>query len=230
MKKKILIVVGIIVALIIVVFGYFIVSDLKQEDKLITELNEISNLVNEENVDIDEVNERLNNTVTKGDYKIVEESSKQYLLDVFNNIINITNILEDERITNSLSVTNYKEDGPDFLNTKEYLNNTITELKTLKDEYSSYLTEEKIMSYINDKNLDDYYIDLYKNDIIGDIDEADKTVEDAIDSTIDVLTVSLNIINFLSENKDSWSIEDDSIVFNNQTLSDKYDNLVSQLG
>ena len=230
MKKKILIVVGIIVALIIVVFGYFIVSDLKQEDKLITELNEISDLVNEENVDIDEVNERLNNTVTKGDYKIVEESSKQYLLDVFNNIINITNILEDERITNSLSVTNYKEDGPDFLNTKEYLNNTITELKTLKDEYSSYLTEEKIMSYINDKNLDDYYIDLYKNDIIGDIDEADKTVEDAIDSTIDVLTVSLNIINFLSDNKDSWSIEDDSIVFNNQTLSDEYDNLVSQLG
>ena len=151
-------------------------------------------------------------------------------MDVFNNIINITNILEDERITNSLTVDNYKEDGPDFLNTKEYLNNTIAELKTLKDEYSSYLTEEKIMSYINDKNLDDYYIDLYKNDIIGDIDEADKTVEDAIDSTIDVLTVSLNIINFLSENKDSWSIEDDSIVFNNQTLSDEYDNLVSQLG
>ena len=229
MKKKILIVVGIIVALIIVVFGYFIVSDLKQEDKLITELNEISDLVNEENVDIDEVNERLNNTVTKGDYKIVEESSKQYLLDVFNNIINITNILEDERITNSLSVTNYKEDGPDFLNTKEYLNNTITELKTLKDEYSSYLTEEKIMSYINDKNLDDYYVNLYKDEIVGDLNNTDKTVENSINEVITMLDKSENIIDFLIENKNHWEIENDNIIFDDTDLSREYDDLISQL-
>ena len=46
MKKKILIALLIIIVLIIGVIAYFLISDLKQEEKLISEINELDNLVN----------------------------------------------------------------------------------------------------------------------------------------------------------------------------------------
>ena len=65
MKKKILIIVGIIILIVIGVIAYFVITDLQQEDKLTAELQEISNLVNSQNIDIDQINERLDRTVTR---------------------------------------------------------------------------------------------------------------------------------------------------------------------
>ena len=73
MKKKILIIVGIIILIVIGVIAYFVITDLQQEDKLTAELQEISNLVNSQNIDIDQINERLDRTVTRGDYVVVEQ-------------------------------------------------------------------------------------------------------------------------------------------------------------
>ena len=72
----------------------------------------------------------------------------------------------------------------------------------------------EVISVFNDENLTDKTISL---------------VKDAINDVIDVLTVSEKIINFLSENKGSWEIEDNSIVFDTQKLSDEYDKLVSEI-
>ena len=87
------------------------------------------------------------------------------------------------------------------------------------------------MSYINDKGLDSYYIDLYKNEIVGDIESANDTseVENSIDEIISILNKSEEVINFLVENKNNWKIENDTIVFNNNNLADQYDELISQL-
>ena len=70
--QKIPIVVEIIFALILVVFDYFIVFDLKQGNKLITELNEISDLVNEENVNIDDSDKTVEDAIedNKGSSKL----------------------------------------------------------------------------------------------------------------------------------------------------------------
>ena len=46
MKKKILIIVGIIILIVIGVIAYFVITDLQQEDKLTAELQEISHLNN----------------------------------------------------------------------------------------------------------------------------------------------------------------------------------------
>ena len=73
MKKKIIIAVVVIVALIIGVLGYMVISDMGQEDKLKTELSEINDLANAETIDMDEINKRLDRTVTTGDYAKVEE-------------------------------------------------------------------------------------------------------------------------------------------------------------
>lgn len=231
MKKKILIVIGVIIAIIVGVIGYFVVVDLNQESKLQNELTELSNLVNEEDIDIDKINKKLNTIITTGDYAIVEKAYKNYLSDNFSNIIEMATLLNDEKITASLTVENYKEDGKDFKNTKKYLKETIQDLEECKNKYYEFLTEEKAMSYINNKNLDSYYIDFYKNEIMGDIESErnDTTVEDSLNDVISLLQNSEKVINFLSDNKDSWNIEGENIVFNSNDLTSKYEELINNL-
>jgi len=231
MKKKILIVLLIIIVIALVGVGYFVFTDMMQEDKLKTELSELNDLVNAENINMDAVNEKLDRRITTGDYEKVEDAYKSYLRDNFDNSIQIANILNDEKITTLLTVENYESDGKDFTESKEYITNTRETLEECKAKYTEFLTEEKAMSYINDKGLDSYYTDLYKNEFIGDMSSAsqDTTVQDSIDEVIGVLNTSEEILNLLSENQDSWEIDGENISFNSESLSNEYDTLINSL-
>ena len=153
-----------------------------------------------------------------------------YLRECFDNILQITDTLNDEQLVNLLSVENYIKDGKDFTKSKEYINGTRTALEICKQKYTEFLTEEKAMSYINDKGLDEYYIDLYKQEFVGDMSEAsDGEVESSIDEIIKILDISEQVLNLLSENQNAWEIEGENIVFNSETLSNQYDELINQL-
>ena len=231
MKKKVLIIIGIIILAIIGVIAYSIISDLQQEENLKTELQELSDLVNETNIDINQVNEKLERTVTKGDYAVVEQAFKQYLKDNFDVSIAIAQILNDERITNILTVENYEEDGKEFIETKNYISTTKEQLEMYKEEYAEFFTEEKIMSYINNKNLDSYYTDFYRQELVGDIESEnnDKVVESSIDEILEILDVYEKVINLLSTNANSWQIEGENIVFSSSSLQNQYNQLINEL-
>ena len=231
MKKKVLIVLLIIIVIALVGVGYFVFTDMMQEDKLKTELSELNDLVNAENINMDAVNEKLNRRITTGDYEKVEDAYKSYLRDNFDNSIQIANILNDEKITTLLTVENYESDGKDFTESKEYITNTRETLEECKAKYTEFLTEEKAMSYINDKGLDSYYTDLYKNEFIGDMSSAsqDTTVQDSIDEVIGILNTTEEVLNLLSENQDSWKIDGENISFNSESLSNQYDELINSL-
>ena len=231
MKKKVLIAILIIIVISVVVVGYFVLNDIQQEEKLKTELAELDQLVNAENIDMDAINDRLDRIVTTGDYAVVEDSFKSYLKDNFENMIQIANILNDEKLTNLLTVQNYQEDGKDFTESKNYITTTRANLEDCKTKYTDFLTEEKAMSYINDKGLDSYYTDLYKQEFVGDMEATpkDNTVENSIDNIISILNTSEEVLNLLSQNQNSWEIDEENIVFNNESLSNKYDELVNSL-
>ena len=232
MKKKILLGVGIVVLVFAGIVGYMVVSDLGQEDKLKEELNSLNELVNADNIDLDLIYERLDRTVTKGDYAKVEKSFKTYLKDSFDNSIEIVNLLNDERITTSLTAANYVEDGPDFINTKVYLTETKTKLEECKTKYQEFLTYDKVMSYIEDKNLDSYYIDLYKNEYVGDMDNTiteDDEMVTSINEIIELLNNTEEIIDFLIANKGSWNVEVENINFDTNALAEQYDVLLNKL-
>ena len=231
MKKKVLIAILIIIVIAIAVIGYFVFSDMMQEDKLKAELSELNQLVNAEDIDMDAINDRLDRIVTNGDYAVVENAFKSYLKDNFENSIEISNILNDEKITTLLTVENYESDGKDFTESKEYITNTRATLEDCKNKYTEFLTEDKAMSYINDKGLDSYYTDLYKDEFIGDMDLAslDTTVQDSIDEVISMLNTSEKVLNLLSENQDDWQIQGENIVFNSDSLSNEYDELVNSI-
>ncbi len=231
MKKKIIIIVGVIVLLILSVVGYYVISDLNQESKLKNELNELSDLVNADNINMDEINQRLNRTVTKNDYAVVEKSFKNYLKDSFDNSLKIAQVLNDEQITTLLTVDNYQNDGKDFIKTKKYIADTKNTLEECQQKYNEYLTKEKAMSYINDKGLDSYYTTLYENELIGDLssENEDKTVENAINDIIDILNATDQVITFLSNNSNDWEIENNNIVFSNENLTNEYNQLISSV-
>ena len=231
MKKKVLIVLLIIIVIALVGVGYFVFTDMQQEEKLKTELTELNDLVNAENIDMDAVNEKLDRRITTGDYEKVEDAYKSYIRDNFDNSIQIANILNDEKITTLLTVENYESDGKDFTESKEYITNTRTTLEDCKNKYTEFLTEEKAMSYINDKGLDSYYTDLYREEFIGDMSSAaqDTTVQTSIDEVITILNTSEEVLNLLSENQNSWEIDGEKISFNNESLSNEYDELINSL-
>lgn len=228
MKKKIFIGIGIFVGIILILIGVLVGKDLKQESNLKKELNEISEMVSDPDGDFKEISRRLNTTVTTGDYQKIEKAAKKYFTNILDDLIDLVTVLNDERITNILTVDNYVNDGKEFLTTRKYIKDTKEKLITGRDSYYELFTEEKVMTYLDGLTIDDYYRDFYRNEIIGDIENEknDKTVEKAINQIIDMLDDSEKIINFLVENKNAWEVEGDTIVFDTNELVDQYNNLL----
>ena len=162
MKKNktligVLIAVGIVVFLAVAVFVYFIISDIKQEEKLQTEINDITTLMSKENIDYTEIDKRLNRTVTKGDCAKTEEAAKEYLKDVISEIKTITNYVDLYK--NDLIGTVDKEEAninkeitqiTDILNVYEEVLNFLVKNKsswTIENEQIVFNTDEQVNEY-----------------------------------------------------------------------------------
>ncbi len=234
MKKRFIITLVVVIALVLIVgiiaIGIGLYHDFKQESELISECEQIKELTNEENIDTEKINEMLTRRISDGDYLQVENALKEYLTARFQNIIKISEILNNEKLENILTIDNYKNDGPEFVTTKEYIENTKQELQELKNRYEELFTEETLMSYINNKSLDSYYVDFYKQELIGNQEESkDNTVEHNIDGIITILDSYNSVIDFLITNKNSWKIEGENIVFANEELSNKFLEIVNNM-
>lgn len=230
-KKIIFIVIGIIILVLLGIFGYMVVDEMNQTNKLIVEVDEISQMFNKTSIDYDAIEQKLTTNVSKGDYLVVEKAVKQYLSDGLTSMKELQEIVDDDRITTLLTIENYSEDGPDFVNTKEYIQNTRTTLENLKNQFISYTTQEKMDEYISDKGLDEYYIELYNELMGGDkIMQSDiEELESSLDSIINMLDNTEIVIDFLIENKDSWQVQGENIMFFSNELVNEYNELTSNI-
>ena len=232
MKKAIIGVIIAIVLVAIVGIGILVVNDFKQEDILRQEMLEFENLTRAENVDLDQIDQRIRELKTTGDYGVLEKAMKDYLADVVNATVSIADVLNDERIINALTPENYVEDGPDFVQTKQFLEEAKGKIEQYKTEVLTLLTNEGAMSYIENKNLDQYYIDLYKEIALSEdtaIEENSAEIETSLDEVARILDIETQVINLLSENKSGWEVQGENIVFNSEELQNQYDELVSQI-
>ena len=232
MKKAIIGVIIAIVLVAIVGIGVLVVNDFKQEDILRQEMLEFENLTRVENIDLDQIDQRIRELKTTGDYGVLEKAMKDYLADVVNATVSIADVLNDERIINALTPENYVEDGPDFVQTKQFLEEAKGKIEQYKTEVLTLLTNEGAMSYIENKNLDQYYIDLYKEIALSEdtaIEENSTEIETSLDEVTRILDIETQVINLLSENKNDWEIQGENIVFNSEELQNQYDELVSQI-
>ena len=83
------------------------------------------------------------------------------------------------------------------------------------------------MSYLKDKE-DSYYVDLYK-EIIGEEESASEDaieIEQSIDEVLDMVAVEQSVIDFLSESKGQWTVQDGIIAFSDEVLNVQYNQLL----
>lgn len=233
-KKKVIITVVVIVILILLVVGGFVFYHGNQIGKLIAEVNKLAEIemINEDGTLKEEpIDMQIK---TNGSYAVVEKTFKNYMNEIVTDTQELVNTLDQEKIMNLVSIDNMKEDGPDFIKSKE-------EITTMKNAISSYVTkmetlanEENLLSRIDDKDVGEYYKELYRQLAIDE--ESGANLKDTIDelkTNEEVAVQALNdlesIFNFLSDNKDEWQIEEEQIVFTTQSAYNEYTSLMSSL-
>lgn len=229
MKKKILIAVAVIAILVIGVIAFFVISDLQQEAKFNDEMLALEEIMNADELDFDAIYAKTDVIVTKGDYGVVEEAIKNYIKDTSFIAEKIIDTMNSEEFGTILTIENFEKDGKEFTESKEFITTTRETLEQCKEEYEQQFSEEKMMSYINDKGLDEYYVELYKNEIATVSEEDNQTVQESIDQVIDLLDKVEDAIDYLIENEDDWNIINGSLMFLDQDKLDEYQEILSKI-
>lgn len=229
MKKKILIAVAVIAILVIGVIAFFVISDLQQEAKFNDEMLALEEITNTDELDFDAIYAKTDVIVTKGDYGVVEEAIKNYIKDTSSIAEKIIDTMNSEEFGTILTIENFEEDGKEFTESKEFITTTRETLEQCKEEYEQQFSEEKMMSYINDKGLDEYYVELYKNQIATVSEEDNQTVQESIDQVIDLLDKVEDAIDYLIENEEDWNIINGSLMFLDQDKLDEYQEILSKI-
>lgn len=234
MKKGLIIgiIVGVIVLVAILAGGYFFMNDAAQKAKILETFAEIEEITKSGDFDIEQLNEKTNTIVSSGKYAKVEKAAKNYASDLFGKAFEIRSMLEDEKMAQILTASNYSEDGPEFVESKKYISETKQKLEEGKTEMLGYIEEGKINSYIEAETTDSYCIELYQQLLSEDIEMSDaekKEFETSIDKVISMLEIEEEVLNFLTENKGKWEVEGDQVLFNSNSLVTQYNGFLTKL-
>ncbi|MCI8362649.1 MAG: hypothetical protein HFJ41_05970 [Clostridia bacterium] len=227
MKKKMIVIVAILALIIVGVIGYFATLDLKQGVTLRKEVGTIGKL----DITKDEIDMTIK---TKGDYAVVEKTIKEYLNNYSINIKEAMNIMQDKKMAEILTVDNYKNDGPEFTNSKEYISKAKTDFNEKMELLINMTSEEKMMQEIENKNLDSNFVELYRELMLGDKMEEDlkemvKSLEEASTTINNILDTQEKVINLLINNKGKWEVKGNQIQFSTQKLVNEYNDLIRNL-
>lgn len=233
MKKKLVIGITIIGCLLFSLFimGIFLVNqDEKSLKQLKNEIDSIDNIIENEGIFSNNIDKKLKNNVTSGDFVVVEKAVKNYFKDFVDETRKLINIYSDESVENLFAIDNFKEDGKDFVETLVTLRTLENKVDTINETLEKLFNEDKIMTYID--SADSYYKDYYKELMIDSetYDILKKDISEARDIYVSLINDMKNIFKFLSKNKDKWNIEDDTIVFENDEYLDKYNELIEKIG
>lgn len=227
MKKKMIVIGAILVLIVLGVVGYFASLDLKQGVILRKEVDTIG----KSDITKDEIDMTIK---TKGDYAVVEKTIKEYLNTYSINIKETMNIMQDKKMAEILTADNYKNDGPEFLNSKEYISKTKTDFNQKMELLINMTSEEKMMQEIESKNLDSNFVELYRELMLGEKMEEDlkqmvKSLEEASETINNILNTQQKVIDLLINNKGNWEVKGNQIQFSTQKLVNEYNNLIGNL-
>lgn len=228
MKRVIISIISFIVSFVVafvIIISVSAYKDLKIEDALKTEIQEINTYLQQDVIDYDRINILLERTISNGEYRLVELATKIYLKDYIKAYKSIETIMNSEEMQNLLTPINYKEDGPKFVKSQAFVEKSHQDLIIYRDRFLYFYEEDKIMSYLNCD--DEYYIDFYQNEIFGNLRDV-KEAENEINKGIYFLEVASKIFDLLSKNKEKWKIEDNRIYLDDDILNE-YNNLIKSI-
>ncbi len=233
MKKKYLIISGIVVISIILLSIIIkVATDYSKENKIKQEIKEVIKYF-EKN---DYTNENLNKilkreVVKKGQYSLVEKSIKSYYIDLQTNLSNLDFLLSEDIFSNYLSEKNIKEDRPNFIKSQENIYNTKSQINEISEGINKQLNDISIINtYIADKDVSSYYKEFYTSLINNYITEDYKTkITTTKNNAIKKLDTYSKALEYLSSNKGHWNIENEKILFDDTLLYDEYLKIINNL-
>ena len=233
MNKSLKIIINIIIIAVVGLIAFLIIRNFMTSGKVKREIKEVYELIYQsEHYDYDIIYDRLDNIVSEDGYAIVEMAAKDYLREVFAKYVELNEIINDEKITNILTVSNYKDDGPDFVETKNYLQKAKQDILNLEAKMLSDINIDTMMAYIVDTNLEDSYVTLYTNLEFFDEDNiksAKQDLENGVDLFVELIESLEEIIDFLIDNDTQWEIVDDMLYFDDPSLSEQYNQMIEEI-
>ena len=210
------------------IVGFFVITGIKEEVTLENEFSAIEDLIDNSSIDNTQIDYMLNNFVTTGDYLNVEKAIKDYLEDLLVECRRLDNIFQSQDLTNVLSLYNFDADAPYFYESQHIIENYYQELKNIKTNLINLLDTDSIISYAEAYQLQDYYLDYFKNLIIDEnmLNTNRNDIENSLDYALNTLDIYKELFELLSNNVDSWTMDEDYIYFDNDNLLEEYNRLI----
>ena len=158
--RKLTIFILIIMIIIIFSVGISILLGYREERKLKKQVKTYESYLKEDRINLNKIETMFEENLTTKDRLIVEKAYETYARDFASIVVDSEEILNSHEITVLLSAENYKKDGPNFIKSKKYIEDSIKHLKNNKDQIGIMRTENEALQYIEGKITKKYYKEL----------------------------------------------------------------------
>lgn len=213
---------GIIVVVFIFLILFLVSKILSNNQERL--LNKAVNELASKNVVSTNFNDEKINTT--GEYKIVAETIKEFLVKYSAQMKEVQNDLQQQQaiVSTLLNESNYTNDAPNFENSLKTLSDAKIKFDTDIENIKLLTSEESIMKLIENKKLSSEYVELYKKYFFSESTLKEMIAKDSsillntkntVDNTYDVMT---NIFTFLVTNQGKWEVSNGNVVFGDFSL------------
>ena len=236
--KKILIIIAILLAIIVITFmvGFIVfMNDVKNEQKedeeqvsiLDTEVENINELRETETTIDDESLE----IKTTGDYAVVESTIKEHMKEWQEIANECSMLLEGKGLEDVLTIEDIQQNDENFSLSKQKIATQRERIQTDYQKYEEFFDIEKTWGKIEDKDIPDYYKELYKSYFQNNVtlEEQKSKVENQKQKLLEELDILDKIADFLSNTRNDWRIENNTVTFNTQENYNQYTSLIDEL-
>ena len=230
-SSKVILFIAMLIILGVCLIGVNLFINMKEERLLTSEISSINKLLNKQKFDEKQMNKKLNTYVTNGEYQTIEKAYKNYLKDNQKTVDEIKEYFKNDKVSSLLTIDNIKKDGKEFKTSLETIKKSREQLTNLKNKFNQQADEKYVMKYLDKKDLSDYYITFYKNQIARNITESkgEKELKKQIDINLELINKVEKVINYLVKNSKYWNADGNVIYFETDELTNKYNKLLKDI-
>lgn len=217
-NKKIIVIVAIIAAIIaaVGVVGFMFINDFAQRAIIGSEMEKINTS--------GEIDKEIKSS---GKYADVEKALKDYVIEYQDIAVSIADQYKSEKLTNILSVDNYRNDGPEFTESKKLIEDIKKQGEDAKTKLAEMVTDDYKDKRADNAGLTGKYKDLFKTSIQLESELSD--VNKTIDNVNNYLSKIDDVFNFLKENKSNWNVKNNRVEFKSMSQVTKYNSLITMV-
>ena len=224
MKKIICLILVIIAAVTGGVFVYL------HMDKQIDVLNREAETIKKMDIKNDKIDMKLYCT---GDYMAVEDTMKEYINSYLGEIDKFEAVMNDTRLSDLLAIDNIAFDNPEFINSRELLNEKKQELEDEAQILTDMAKEENIIAAIDEESINDFQKRIYDDVMLERIGTnffyPESEITKAKEEKLSKLDDMMSVFDFLQLNLGNWSIDNNILRFTNDQLLNEYRDLISRI-